>query len=447
MADGNREHWSAGLGFTMAAVGSAVGLGNMWRFSYMAAENGGAAFVFLYVLLTLLVGLPLLLTELAMGRGAARSPVQALIHYGGQAWAPLGLLFVVAGFVILAYYGVLSGWTLRYTLEALWQGFPEDAGAHFVAIREGHPAALWHVGFMAVTTFVISGGVQKGIERVSTVLMPLLGLLVLGLAGYAATLDGAGDGYRYYFTTEFSAIFNAAVFRDAAGQAFFSLSLGMGAILTYASYLSRERNLPRESVLIAASDFAVAFIAGLVVFPLVFALGLQEDVGASTLGALFVTLPKAFASMGDVGRVFGFLFMLALVFGALTSAMSLLEVVVSTAIDTLGWTRPKAAWVCGGAITLLGLLAAYDINKLDLMDKIGGNLLLVLGGLFLSIFGGWIIGPQLLEEAHGEADGEPPAVLRLWLVMMRFVIPLILATVLYYSALDSWSALSAMVSG
>ncbi len=441
MSNGTREKWSGGIGFTLAAVGSAVGLGNMWRFSYMAAENGGAAFVILYVLLTLLVGLPVMLAELTLGRGAGRSPVQALIHYGGRAWAPLGGLFVLAGFVILAYYGVLAGWTVRYAVEAVVWGFPADAGAHFGAISEGHGAAAWHLAFMALTIFVVSGGVKNGIERVSLALMPVLGVLVVGLALYAATLDGAVDGYRYYFTTEFAAILNPDVLRDAAGQAFFSLSLGMGAILTYASYLSRERDLPREAVLIASSDFAVAFIAGLVVFPLVFALGLQEQVGASTLGALFVTLPQAFADMGGTGRVIGALFMVALAVGALTSAISLLEVVVASAIDTFAMPRVRAAWLLGGAIALLGLVAAYDIGMLDLMDKIGGNLLLVLGGFSLSIFAGWVLGPELLDEVH--PDGRQRLALRLWLVMLRFVVPAILAVVLVYSAADAWSAVAA----
>ena len=445
MSNGSREHWSSGIGFTLAAVGSAVGLGNMWRFSYMAAENGGAAFVFLYVLLTLLVGLPVMLAELTLGRGAARSPIQALIHYGGGAWGSLGWLFVTAGFLILGYYGVLAGWTVRYTVEALVTGFPDDAAGHFGAIQSGHAAALWQVGFMAFTAFVVSGGIRGGIERASIVLMPLLGLLVVGLAVYASTLEGASEGYRYYFTTEFSEILDVDVLRDAAGQAFFSLSLGMGAILTYASYLSRDRDLPREAALIAASDFGVAVVAGLVVFPLVFALGLQADVGASTLGALFVTLPKAFATMGGAGTVVGFLFMLALTVGALTSAISLLEVVVSSAIDFLGWSRRRAAWVAGAAITFVGLFAAYDIGVLDVMDRVAGNFLLVLGGLALSLLTGWVVGPRAIDEARGDREATPG--LRLWLFMLRFVVPALLAFVLVYSAEDAFQAVRGLFAG
>jgi NSS family neurotransmitter:Na+ symporter len=350
-----REHWSSRLGFTLAAVGSAVGLGNMWRFSYMTAENGGAAFVVLYVAMTLFVGLPVMLAELTVGRSARRSPIQALVYFGGKSWMPLGVLCVTAGVIILSYYSVIAGWTVRYAFEALSGGFDADSGRHFNTVSTGAPAVLWHLGFMAATAVVVSRGIRSGIERTSLILMPVLALLVIGLAVYAATLDGAGAGYAYYLQTDFGEIVSFDVLKDAASQAFFSLSLGMGAILTYASYLSREHHLPDESLMIAVSDFGVAFVAGLVVFPLLFALGLQEDVVASTVGALFITLPKAFATMGPGGQVIGVLFFVALMLGALTSAISLLEVVVASVIDGLGWSRRQAACACAAGIAVLGI--------------------------------------------------------------------------------------------
>ena len=442
--EASREHWSGRLGFTLAAVGSAVGLGNMWRFSYMAAENGGAAFVFLYVVMTLLVGLPVMLAELTLGRGAGKSPIQALAHYGGERWKPLGLLFVVAGFVILAYYSVIAGWTFRISVEALTGGFASDAGAHFEHIASGWPALFWHLGFMAITVGVVSGGIRAGIERASLVLMPLLGLIVVGLAIYASTLEGAEAGYRYYFDTDFGAIWNEAVLRDAAGQAFFSLSLGMGAILTYASYLDRNTDLPAEAVTIAISDFGVAFLAGLVVFPLLFALGLQSDVGASTVGALFITLPKVFVEMGTGGTVIGAAFFVALLVGGLTSAISLLEVVVASVIDATGAPRRSVAIGCGAAIALLGVPAAFSLDVLGLMDQIGGNLLLIVGGLALAIFVGWVM-PDGLEEAA--AGSKIPGVLIGWRVLLRFVVPLILTAVLWFTAGDSWELLVSTLGG
>jgi len=434
----SRENWSSGLGFTLAAVGSAVGLGNMWRFSYMAAENGGAAFVVLYMLMTALVGLPVMLAELTLGRGSARSPIQALVHYGGPRWRPLGILFVLSGFLILAYYSVIAGWTLRYAVEALVTGFPANAGEYFDQVSTGLPALLWHLVFMAATIVVVSGGVNRGIERTALVLMPLLGVIVIGLAVYAATLEGASQGYAYYFKPDFREVLSFSVLKDAAGQAFFSLSLGMGAILTYASYLSRDHDLPREAVLIAVSDFGVALMAGLVVFPMIFAFGLQADVGASTIGALFITLPKAFASMGDVGVVVGALFFLALVVGGLTSAISLLEVVVATVMDGLGFERIRAAWVFGLLIALLGVPAALSLDVLGLMDQIAGTLFLILGGLAMALFVGFVM-PDPLDEAAMGASG-----LRwffLWRGLLRWVVPAVLGLVLVFACMDTWKAI------
>jgi NSS family neurotransmitter:Na+ symporter len=424
-----REQWASRAGFLLAAVGSAVGLGNMWRFSYLTAENGGAAFVVLYLGFTLVIGLPVLLAEFALGRGSRRSPIGALAHYGGSGWQPLGWLFVAAGFLILSYYSVISGWTLRYALSALVAGFPAEAGAHFEAIATGPAAIAWHLAFMALTIAIVGGGVKAGIERSALVLMPLLFVLVLGLVLYAATLEGAGAGYRFYLELDLSEL-DWNVIQAAAGQAFFSLSLGMGAMMTYASYLGRDENLPNESLVVAVADFGVAFLAGLAVFPLIFALGLSADVGESTVGALFITLPKAFASMGDAGRVVGVLFFVALVVGALTSAISLLEVVVASVVEGLGWPRRRAALVLGGVIAVLGIPAAMSLAVLGFMDQLAGNVLLVFGGLMLSIFVGWAMRDPMAEVRQG-ADGV--AWFGLWRWLLRIPVPLVLAFVLVQS--------------
>jgi len=441
---GNREHWSSKSGFVLAAIGSAVGLGNMWRFSYLSAENGGAAFVFLYLVLTALVGLPLLLAELTIGRGAQKSPVRALAHYGGNAWRPLGFVFVAAGFLILSYYSVIAGWTLRYTGILLVEGFGSDIADRFGDISEGWDAFGFHVFFMVLVVGIVAGGVRSGIERSATVLMPVLFAVVIGLAIYAATLKGAGAGYAYYLEIDFSKLGDAAVIKEAAGQAFFSLSLGMGAMLTYASYLDRDQNLPGESVIIASADVGVAFVAGLVVFPLIFALGLTEEVGASTVGALFITLPHAFAEMGTAGRVVGLLFFVALIVGALTSAISLLEVVVSSAMDGLGWGRKRAAWVMGAAITALGSFAAFDISVLDVSDQIANNILLLGGGFALCIFTGWVMEDPIAEAANGSGR---PAWLVPWHYLVRFVVPLFLGFVLWQAVPDTFEAVKGLFSG
>ena len=290
---GVREHWRGRMGFLLAAVGSAVGLGNMWRFSYLAAEHGGAAFVLLYLAFTVAIGLPVLLAELVIGRGAQRGPVGALLHFGGRSWSRLGLLFVAGGFTILAYYSVIAGWTLRFALAGLVGGFDGDAAARFDNAVAGPAAVGWHLAFMALTAGVIAGGVRGGIERCAKVLMPTLFAILVGLAVYAATLDGSAAGYARYLQPDPAQLRSPSVWVDAAGQAFFSLSLGMGAMLAFASYLERDRPVAGDSLTIAAADFGVAFTAGLVVFPILFALGLQDGVGGSPVGALFITLPRS----------------------------------------------------------------------------------------------------------------------------------------------------------
>jgi NSS family neurotransmitter:Na+ symporter len=444
MADGSREQWNSRTGFVFAAVGSAVGLGNMWRFSYLTAENGGAAFVVLYLILTLVIGLPVMLAELTLGRGSGKSPIQALAHYGGPRWKGLGAVFVAAGFIILSYYGVVAGWALRYAGEALVTGFWDDPGLHFRNIREGPGAFLFHVFFMGATIGIVAGGVKKGIERVAVIAMPALFFLVCAVALYAATLDGAGAGYRYYLNTDFANAWSLDVLIDATGQAFFSLSLGMGAMLTFASYLPRESHLPNESVAIAGADFAVAFVAGLMVFPLIFALGLSGDVGESTLGALFVALPKAFAAMGAAGRVVGLLFFIALVVGALTSAISLLEVVVSATMDGLGWSRLQSSVVMGLAITALGAPSAWNIGFLDVMDQIANNLFLLGGGLGLSLFVGWKMEDPMGEVAVG---AEGVRWFALWRTLLRYVVPAFLFVVLWNSVPATLRAVWAFFAG
>jgi NSS family neurotransmitter:Na+ symporter len=444
VAEGSRDQWSSSFGFLAAAVGSAVGLGNMWRFSYLTAEKGGAAFVALYLVFTVVIGLPVMLAELTLGRGARKSPIGALGHYGGPRWRSLGALFVGTGLLILSYYSVIAGWTVRYAVEALVVGMPADPGAHFESISQGNHAFLFHVLFMGITMAIVAGGVSRGIERVAVIAMPLLFALVCGVALYAATLDNASEGYRYYLNADFENVLSMDVVVSAAGQAFFSLSLGMGAMMTFASYLPRGGNLPRESVRIASADFGVAFLAGLMVFPIIFALGLQAAVGESTLGALFVALPRAFSEMGVGGRLVGFAFFVALVVGALTSALSLFEVVVSAAVDELGWARRKAVFIMGIAVTALGSAAAWNLAVLDIMDQVANNLFLLVGGLMLAIFTGWVMHDPIAEAGAGAAGARG---LGLWRLLLRWVVPPVLLFVLWHSVPSTLGNVWKLVAG
>jgi neurotransmitter:Na+ symporter, NSS family len=444
--DVGREQWGSRIGFVLAAVGSAVGLGNMWRFSYATAEHGGAAFVLFYIFLTFLVGVPVMIAEFGLGRSTRRSPISALRAVGGSMWVPLGFLFVAAGLLILAYYSVIAGWVTRYAIEAVMSPFPADAGAYFGQVSSGIQPVLFHLAFMAITIFIVAGGVNKGIERVSMLMMPVLALIIVGLAIWATTLDGADAGYSFYLTPSMDELLSLSTVAAASGQAFFSLSLGMGAMLTYASYLPRNANLPREATVIALSDFGVAFIAGLVVFPVIFALGLQGAVGESTVGALFISLPGAFQAMGTTGHVVGALFFLALFIGAITSAVSLLEVVVSSVIDETRMSRVKAAMIAGGVIALIGLGPAFSLDVLGAMDATASDVFLPLGGLALALLVGWGPPSRRISEF---AEGASPFVRSLmggWLWTLRVAVPPFLVLVLTQTIPNALSAIRAIGS-
>lgn len=444
---GEREAFGTKAGFILAAVGSAVGLGNMWRFSYQASEGGGAAFVLLYILMTLFLGIPLLLAELSIGRRGKLAPIGALRSLGGQGWSKMGYLFVGAGLLILAYYSVIAGWTVRYAFESAITGFPGSPGEHFGQVASGGSAVALHLAFMAVTILVVMGGVKGGIERASLILMPLLFLIIVGLAAWAATLPGAGEGYAVYLMPDLAEMRNPDIIRAAAAQAFFSLSLGMGAMLTFASYLKDDQNLPGEATVISFADFGVAFVAGLVVFPVIFSLGLQGQVSESTVGALFIALPGAFEAMGATGHIVGVFFFTALAVGALTSAISLLEVVTSSVMDEFRMSRKSAALGAGVVIALLGILPALDTDILGLMDKVAGELFLVIGTLGIALFAGWVMKDQARDElAQGASPFWAAQVPRI-LGVLRYFVPPVVAVVLYFSIRETVEAVQAFLAG
>ncbi len=426
-----RELFGTRVGFILAAVGSAVGLGNMWRFPYRVSEGGGAAFVVLYVVLTLVLGIPLMLSEFAVGRRTRLSPVGAFKREGGGAWPLVGFLGVLTGFLILSYYSVIAGWVVRYGIEGMLFGFAADPGARFEQVTSGFAPILYHIAFMSLTVVIVMGGVQKGIEKASLLLMPALFSIVLGLAVWAFTLDGSGAGYGYYLTPSFAELLNPTTLAEAAGQAFFSLSLGMGTMLTFASYLSRQENLNREAATIAASDFGVAFVAGLVVFPVIAALGLQSQVSASTVGALFIALPGAFVELGVAGRIVGIAFFFALTVGAVTSAVSLLEVVTASLIDEFKISRKPATIGSGIVIALVGLIPALSLDALGLIDTLT-EWFLAIGALMVTLFVGWRMrdpASEMLEGASGLFANIVPAML----FFVRWLMPPIIAFVVFWT--------------
>ena len=442
---GQREFFNTRAGFILAAVGSAVGLGNMWRFPYVAAEGGGAAFVFLYIILTLAIGIPLMLSEFSVGRGARLAPIGALRKLGGGSWSLLGWMYVFTGFLILAYYSVIAGWVVRYAIDGIFSGFATDSAARFGEVTSGITPVWFHLGIMVTTVFIVSMGVQKGIERAALVLMPtLFGILIL-LAIWAFTLDGALEGYAFYLRPDLSELLNLKILSQAAGQAFYSLSLGMGCMLTFSSYLSDDADLNKEGTIIAFSDFGVAFVAGLVVFPVIFALGIQGDVSESTVGALFIALPGAFVAMGAAGRVIGILFFIALVVGAVTSAVSLLEVVTASVIDETKMSRKTASIVGGIFIALLGLLPALSLDFLGVMDRLA-EALLALGAFFMAIFVGWVTVGAADELKKGASERFHKMVPSL-MATIRWVLPPVILFAAVYAFIAVWTEYVAAFGG
>jgi len=433
---GQREFFNTRVGFILAAVGSAVGLGNMWRFPYVAAEGGGAAFVFLYIILTLAIGIPLMLSEFSVGRGSRLSPIGALRKLGGGSWSLLGWMYVLTGFLILAYYSVIAGWVVRYAIDGILTGFHPDSAVHFSQVTSGIAPVYYHLGIMATTIFIVSMGVQKGIERAALVLMPTLFGILIFLAIWAFTLDGAVEGYAFYLRPSISELLDPYILAQAAGQAFYSLSLGMGCMLTFSSYLSDDANLNKEATIIAFSDFGVAFVAGLVVFPVIFALGIQGDVSESTVGALFIALPGAFVAMGTMGRIIGILFFIALIVGAVTSAVSLLEVVTASVIDETKVKRRTASVIGGILIALLGLLPALSLDFLGVMDRLA-EALLALGAFFMAIFVGWVAvgaSDELKKGASEKFDRLVPSLM----ATIRWVLPPVILFAAVYAFLAVW---------
>ena len=433
-----KEQWRSGLGFVLAAAGSAVGLGNLWGFAYRASQGGGGAFLLLYVLIVLVVCLPVLVAEMVLGRSTGNSPLLAPVTAAGRRWQPMGWLFVLAASGILAFYAVLMGWTGATLVQTLSLGLPSDiaqAEAFFAGLSGGRAALIGQLLSLVATAVVVAAGVRGGIERLSRWGLPLLFVLLIGLAVWASGLDGAVEGYRTFLLRWDSAeLTNLTTIRNAFTQAFFSIGTGIGCILAYAAYLDRKAHLPREAVAVVGMDTAVGVLAGMVTFPVVISFGLQEVVSGSTLGTIFIALPTGLSSLGSAGQLVAVLFFGLALIAALTSSVSLLEVPVSCLIDRLGWSRARAVWVSTALIFVAGLPAATSLDVLGWMDSVFGGLLLILGGLLLALLLGWVVPNRFQDDLEG--SGTPVPLQRLLLVMLRWVSPPVVAVGLVISLVD-----------
>jgi len=362
----NREHWGSKFGFVLAASGSAIGLGNIWKFPYIAGENGGAAFIFVYLICIAIVGLPVVIAEILMGRTTQRNPVGAFRALSGSKfWTAIGGLGVLAGFIILSFYTVIAGWSLGYMIEALQGTFStlgtaEQASNHFNSLV-GDPT--WMIGFYTIffvfTMAVVILGVKDGIEKGSKIMMPILFIILIILMIKGISLKGSEAGLTFLLKPDWSKITGQSVL-IALGHAFFTLSLGMGALMTYGSYLNKKTNIPNAAVQIVFLDTLIALMAGVAIFTAVFATG-QDPAGGP--GLIFNTLTVVFGSMTG-GYYFGLLFFVLLTVAALTSAISLLEVVVAYFVDERSWGRSQAVMLFGSLVFLFGLPSALSFNLL-----------------------------------------------------------------------------------
>ncbi len=407
-----REQWGSKLGFILAAAGSAVGLGNIWRFPYVTGQNGGAAFVLVYAAIVFIIGFSVMLAEMAIGRKAQLNAVGSFEKLKGGFWPIVGWMGVAAGFIILSFYCVIGGWTIKYTIFS-FSGLMDAAAAGKAGevfggfVTNTTHVVIYQAIFMLATIFIVAKGIGEGIERYCKFLMPALFVILLVLIVRSVTLPGAEKGLAFYLKPDFSKLSGGSL-GAALGQAFFSLSLGMGCMITYGSYVDRKTALPSSAIQVCFIDTMVALLAGLVIFPAVFAFGVDAGAGA---GLTFVTLPGVFAKMPG-GMIWSALFFILLFIAALTSSISLLEVVCAYFIDK-GWPRAKAAWVLGivifaigvpSAISLTGGLKVAGKDFLDAMDFISSNVLLPLGGVFISLFVGWFWTADARKEVSNNGE-------------------------------------------
>ena len=434
----DRGSWNSKLGFILAAAGSAVGLGNIWGFPTKVATEGGAAYLIIYLLCTFLIGFPVMVAELAIGRKSGKNPVGAFKALSSNKFFPLvGLWGVICGVMILSFYSVIAGWAFGYAFEELFYYIGWNSAAEILTdTGNGLKNAIVASIFMLATIKIITGGVSDGIEKATKTMMPLLIAIILIMIGYVLTQDGAMIGVREYLLPDFSKITTSLIF-SAMGQAFFSLSLGMGALITYGSYLSKKENIPQAAAFVTLADVGIAFLAGLMIIPAMYvaqANGIEIFKGgslASSTDLVFQILPALFHSIGGfVGLIVGIVFFLLLSIAALTSTISLLEVPVAYVIDEHNVPRKKAAWTVGLGVTAISVAVAFFPQLIGHFDYIFSNLGLPIGGLLMCVFVAyvWKTDSALTEMEFGFPGVKESLFAKVWPFFIYVVCP---AAVLY----------------
>lgn len=446
------EHWSSRFTFIMAAVGSAVGLGNFWRFPYEAGTNGGGAFVIVYLVCVAIIAVPIIICELAIGRRAGLSAVastrKAAVDEGkSPGWQVAGWVGMCASLLVLSFYSVIAGWLVAYIpliASGTFTGADAAVAGQQLDALHDNPALMivTHTAFMALTIFIVLRGLHKGIEVVVNILMPLFFVLIVLMAGYAMVIGAPGEALAFLFTPDFSKITPAVVI-SAIGQAFFSVSVGVAVMLTYGAYLDKEVHIPKSAAIIALADTGVAIVAGMMIFSIVFGFGLDPAAGP---GLVFVTLPVAFGQM-PLGTVIGTVFFILALVAAITSSISMLEIFVAYAEEHKFLPRRRAAIIGGGSIWLLGMGSVFSFTKsyawstfyplnfipmfagknwFDVTDTLTDSIMLPVGGLLIAVFSGWVVSKKMFRDEirlHGTA-------FNVWHFLVRYVAPVTLVGVL-----------------
>ena len=426
----NRDSFSNKFGVIAAAAGSAIGLGNIWRFPYVLGENGGGAFLLIYLFFILAIGIPVMVSELLIGRRAQKSVFGAF-----QALAPqlpffriVGVMGVAAAFLILSFYAVVAGWTVEYTVLAAGNQLADKTPDQLSVIFEDFSTSVWRpifylIVFMAMTAGIVMGGVKNGIEKYTKVLMPVLLVIIVVLCINSLLLEGAMEGISFLFHPDFSKI-NSNVILEALGQAFFSLSIGMGIIATYGSYIQKKENLLNTAVSVSFADTLIAVLAGVAIFPAVFAFGIKPDAGP---GLVFETLPNIFNQMAG-GYFFAIAFFVLLLIAALTSSVSLLEVVVAYITEELHLKRKKATILGAVLVTVLGVFCVVYPVLFSSFDKTTSNILLPLSGILISVFVGWFLSKNQVREEL-ESHGGKFRLMKVLMIILKVFAPIAIAFV------------------
>ena len=440
----SRDSFGSRFGALVAMAGSAVGLGNLWRFPYLVGENGGAAFIIVYIFFVFLLCLPIFISEFVVGRRSQKNAFAAFRDLsGGSAWRWVGLFTIIVPLIVLSYYSVIGGWSVDYLLKSLTLSFTDNASQSAIHtmftdfVSSPWAPLLTHTAFLAVTTLIVVVGIKGGIEKFSKIMMPILFFMVVAIAVYSLTLPGASAGLDYLFNPDFSKITGKAC-AAALGQAFFSLSLGFGTIMTYASYVSKKENIMFQSAATAVSDLMFALIAGVAIMPAVFAFGLNPQSGP---GLVFETLPFVFGQM-PAGGVVAILFFLALLVAALTSSISMLEVAVAYLVEEKGFSRVGAClllfavcWVVGALCSLsFGPLSHIQIgggNLFDFFDNLSSNILMTLGSLLTVLFVGWRMKKSDVydEFTNGGTLSRNAKIFGVLWFLIRYICPLTIITI------------------